>query len=262
MRSSILVRWRVRTILVAVASVVVGPTLSPFVAPAWAAEGDKAVARAHYETATRLYEVREYAEALKEYKAAYVAKPDPAFLFNIGQCYRKMDKNEEALDFFQQYLKKAPPDDPNRAQVEARIQNIKAGLKSAYDPFDRSSSAKPAPSQAWQPAPAAPPPAPVLAPAPAPLPSAPPVGRQPSSPVQSGPVPTPMVAPPAGVELVAAPAAPSEVQESSPFYKTWWFWTGVGAVVVAGTVTAIVLSSRGGGTDIPATTLGSKPVLP
>jgi hypothetical protein len=110
--------------------------------PAQAGEGDKVVARAHYETATRLYEVREYADALKEYKAAYVAKPDAAFLFNIGQCYRKMDKNAEALDFFQQFLKKSPPDDPNRALVEARIRNIEAGLNSDYDPFDKSGAAK------------------------------------------------------------------------------------------------------------------------
>src|SRR5450631_212747 len=106
--------------------------------PALAGDGDKAVARAHYETATRLYDVREYADALKEYKAAYVAKPDPAFLFNIGQCYRKLDKNAEALDFFQQFLKKSPPDDPNRPLVEARIRNIQSGLTSAYDPFDTS----------------------------------------------------------------------------------------------------------------------------
>jgi len=51
---------------------------------------DKATARAHYETATRLYDVGEYEKALAEFKAAYVAKDDPAFLFNIGQCYREL----------------------------------------------------------------------------------------------------------------------------------------------------------------------------
>ena len=114
---------------------------------------DKAAAREHYETATRMYEVREYAEALKEYKAAYVAKADPAFLFNIGQCLRKMDRNAEALDFFQQFLKKAPPDDPNRAQVETRIRNIQAGLTSDYDPFTKPEAAKTAPPPNPQPKP-------------------------------------------------------------------------------------------------------------
>ncbi|MBW2700313.1 MAG: PEGA domain-containing protein [Deltaproteobacteria bacterium] len=38
----------------------------------------------------------------------------------------------------------------------------------------------------------------------------------------------------------------------SPFYKTWWFWTAVGAVVVAGTVTGTVLAVDGGGDGIPS----------
>ena len=84
---------------------------------------DKATARAHYETAARLYEVGEYEKALAEFKAAYVAKDDPAFLFNIGQCYRKLGQEAEALNFFRRYLKKAPPDDPSRAQVEARYRD-------------------------------------------------------------------------------------------------------------------------------------------
>ena len=49
---------------------------------------------------------------------------------------------------------------------------------------------------------------------------------------------------PAGVDLSAALPAPVE---SPPIYKTWWFWTGVGAVVVAGTVTAILLAHRSNG---------------
>ena len=146
--------------------------------PAQAGESDKTIARAHYETATRLYEVREYEDALKEYKAAYVAKPDAAFLFNIGQCYRKLDKNAEALDFFQQFLKKSPPDDPNRALVEARIRNIEAGLTADYDPFDKSGAAPehlPA-SKAQQS------PAPILVPLPTPVP--PPSSASSPAPVQ------------------------------------------------------------------------------
>src|ERR1039457_5384560 len=91
------------------------------------AENDKVVARAHYETATRIYDLREYAKALDEYKAAYLAKPDPAFLFNVGQCYRRLGKFDQALDFYREYLKKAPPDDPNRPNVEARIRNTDTG---------------------------------------------------------------------------------------------------------------------------------------
>jgi len=216
--------------------------------PSSAAESDKTVARAHYETATRLYEVREYAEALKEYKAAYVAKPDPAFLFNVGQCYRKMGQNAEALDFFQQFLKKAPADDPNRAQVEERIRNIRSGLSPDQDPFDRSRAQGLA---------AAPPPTSVPAPWPTPAPT-PPAAQ----PAWQQPVPVaPATPPPAGVDVTApAPAGAEPAAASS--HSTWYWWVGAGALVAAGTITAIVLATRGGGIDVPSSTLGTRTVSP
>jgi hypothetical protein len=115
-------RFFLAAVLVAVALGAWGPT-------AEASDNSRATAKARYETATRLYEIREYDKALLEYKSAYLAQPDPAFLFNIGQCYRKLGQNHEALNFFQEYLKKASPDDPNRSQVEARVRDIEAEAK-------------------------------------------------------------------------------------------------------------------------------------
>jgi tetratricopeptide (TPR) repeat protein len=243
--------------------------------PAKAAESDKVVARAHYETGTRLYDVREYADALKEYKAAYIAKPDPAFLFNIGQCYRKMGKNAEATDFFQQFLKKAPPDDPNRTLVEARIRNIEAGVSAEYDPFDHTGDVQAQPpvvktelNPASTPVPplqatleSNPPAGPVT-----PSEPVPPAAAKASSPADQPAAQQPLATPqhalqPAGLDLTAAVPA-KEDAASSPIYEKWWFWTGVGAVVVAGVVTAIVLSSSGGGTTNPSSTLGARTIFP
>jgi tetratricopeptide (TPR) repeat protein len=111
------------------AGVVVVLSLGGSAQIAQGSESDKVTAKAHYEKGTRLYEIREYDKALLEYKAAYLAQPDPAFLFNIGQCYRKLGQSQEALSFFQEYLKKATPDDPNRHQVEARVRDIEAEAK-------------------------------------------------------------------------------------------------------------------------------------
>jgi tetratricopeptide (TPR) repeat protein len=132
---------------------------------------DKASARAHYETAARLYDVGEYDRALVEFKEAYVAKPDPAFLFNIGQCYRKLGQEEQALDFFRRFLKRAAPDDPNRAQVEARLRDtetdavFKGDLQRAEEreeaetppPAEPTVAATPAPVVVELPTPPAPP---------------------------------------------------------------------------------------------------------
>jgi tetratricopeptide (TPR) repeat protein len=210
---------------------------------------DKAAARAHYETGTRLYDVRDYAEALKEFKAAYLAKPDPAFLFNMGQCNLKMGKNQEALDFFQQFLKKAPPDHPNRGLVETRIRNIQAGISSESEPADGARTGKPV----------VPPPEP-----PAPSPPVPPV----AAPVFSAPAtsPQPSVLPPPAAPMEPSPAVDlstnaqnrQPVPAPTPFYSTWWFWTGVGAVVAGGAVATYLLLPRGGGTSVPEVTLGTR----
>lgn len=43
------------------------------------------------------------------------------------------------------------------------------------------------------------------------------------------------------LRLTSTPAS-EDAQASRPLYKKWWFWTGVGAAVVAGAVTAFVLT--------------------
>jgi hypothetical protein len=51
----------------------------------------------------------------------------------------------------------------------------------------------------------------------------------------------------ASPNLLGQATPPEQPTAGLPFYKTWWFWTGVGAVVVAGTVTAIILATRSSG---------------
>jgi hypothetical protein len=67
----------------------------------------------------------------------------------------------------------------------------------------------------------------------------------------------PVEAMPAGVDVTAPAPQPAATGGSR-----WWIWAGVGAVVVAGTVTAILLATRSGGTEIPGSTLGSQTVTP
>lgn len=221
--------------------------------PALCAESDKAVARAHYETATRLYDLREYAKALDEYKAAYLAKPDPAFLFNIGQCFRKLNNTASALDFYRQYLKKTPDEDPNRAQAEARIHDIEIGRESDDDPFaklDENAARLPEP----QSVPALPP----ERPRPPETASQPVPNRLPT---EGATVSHADTTQPAGVDL-AIPSTPKEDHVSRPIYASWWLWAGVGAVVVAGTVTAIILSKGGSEPNTATTTLGTQAAFP
>jgi tetratricopeptide (TPR) repeat protein len=53
-------------------------------------------------------------------------------------------------------------------------------------------------------------------------------------------------------------AAPPAAVASRPVWRRWWFWAAVGAVAVAGAVTAVAAARRDGGPAIPATDLGDK----
>jgi hypothetical protein len=46
--------------------------------------------------------------------------------------------------------------------------------------------------------------------------------------------------------LTSRPAEPEAAATDRPIYKKWWFWTGVGAMVVAGTVTAFLVAHGSG----------------
>lgn len=83
----------------------------------------EAQAKAHYGRGTSYYNLGRYREALAEYEAAYLAVQDPPFLFNIGQCQRKMGKDREALGAYRSYLRVAP-NAPNRFDVQKRIAEL------------------------------------------------------------------------------------------------------------------------------------------
>jgi tetratricopeptide (TPR) repeat protein len=97
------------------------------------------------------------------------------------------------------------PDAPNRAQVEARIAELEERQGKT------AGTANPPP--------------------PLPPDTTPSVVRTPK------PEPAPVI----DLQSTQPPPEPAR----TPLLKTWWFWTGVGAVVVGGVATAILLS-RGG----------------
>jgi tetratricopeptide (TPR) repeat protein len=211
---------------------------------AYAADVDKSAAKAHYEAATRLYDVHEYEAALKEYKEGYLAKPDPAFLFNIGQCYRRLGKTEQALEFFREYLRKAAPDDPNRAQVEARI-------REAPQRDDAKAQAPLAPSASnLQPPPASETTTVDVA------------GAAPGGTHAQG-LGYAAMPPPSGNQSAGLDLTSSEAPTTShtPLYRQGWVWVGVGAAVVAVTVTTLAITHSGGGGDVAGTTLGTRKVF-
>ena len=91
------------------------------------AQDDAEAAKAHYSKGTRLYEVGDYRQALDEFKAAHLTKPDPAFLYNIAQCHRQLGDLEQAATPYKRYLTTSP-NAANHAEVEKRVAEIEADL--------------------------------------------------------------------------------------------------------------------------------------
>jgi Tfp pilus assembly protein PilF len=96
------------------------------------AQDHTAVAKSHSQRGTRLYQVGDYRQALEEFKAAHLAKPDPAFLYNIAQCHRQLGEDEQAITLYKRFLA-ASPNAPNRAALEKRIAEMAAELASRKD---------------------------------------------------------------------------------------------------------------------------------
>jgi tetratricopeptide (TPR) repeat protein len=105
---------RVAAIYVALAVLAAAPA-------ARAKEGDSArPGRALFERAEASFQQGKFEEARVDYQAAYDVEPLPAFLFNIGQCYRNMGDYEHARVYFRRYTA-LDPHSPNRAAAERLI---------------------------------------------------------------------------------------------------------------------------------------------
>jgi tetratricopeptide (TPR) repeat protein len=200
-----------------------------------AAGDDEKAARALYESAEKKFNVGKFAEALTDYQAAYEAKPLPGFLFNIAQCYRNMGNYERARFFFRRYLS-IEPKAPNHRRVEELISEMTKQME----------------AQAGAPASPTTPPSTAAPPSTSPPPAETPAGEtkpgepaaaappepKPAEPLPAAPAPHEDASSSAAAVVTATPPAP----ESHPVYTRWWFWTGVGAVVVGGAVAAFFLT--------------------
>ena len=147
----------------------------------------------------------------------YAETRDANLIYNQARCFEQNGRNEQAVLRFEEYLR------VNRALSPAEISEVRARIVSLQATGkERPSSAQPEP-------------APVELPSP--TPAAPPV------------MPERIPGLEAHESLPPSPAA-------TPFYKRWWFWTGVGVAVLGGVTTALLLRPQPGaqspGCDVTA----------
>jgi tetratricopeptide (TPR) repeat protein len=196
--------------------------------PAIAQADDTLAAKAKYASGVRHFDLSEYDNALADFKDAYRNKPDPVFLYNIAQCHRKLGHTDEAITFYQSYLRRAP-EARNREEVERRIKDLESLRDAQSASVVTSAGIKPQP-------------------------------RAVSAEAGENAVTVATTPPPvAALDFRASP--PDTTEPGSGFYTRWWFWTAIGTVA-AGTATLVVIMTRRDPTKLPSSDLGSQKALP
>lgn len=177
-------------------------------------------AREHYDKATAHFAVGEFAEAAAEYQAAFMAKPDPALLYDAAQAYRLANNPEKALILYRNYLQ-LYPNEANVGEVRAQIEKLKDAVAAAE-------KAKTAPPTGTN------------EPTHKKSESATPEVTEQQTRASTTSTPSPSTGP-ANVE-------PDRAQRPTPIYKKWWLWTAVGVVVAGSVAVAVVLATQPSGT--------------
>jgi tetratricopeptide (TPR) repeat protein len=96
---------------------------------------DDARERAHafFQSGSQRYAAGEWAAALDEFQAGYSAQPSPAFLVNIGQCLRKLDRLDEAALAYRRFLDAHSGSPRTRLEVYDALEDVTAELNRRVD---------------------------------------------------------------------------------------------------------------------------------
>lgn len=228
--------------------------------PATHSKADLVAAKQAYEEALRAFNLGQWDEAVAGFQRSYKLSGDATLLFNVAQANRQAGHVKEAIIAYKAFLRERP-DTPHREMIEAKLKELESTARNKttaqkptnapaqvdrltgiwVDPFREKSAAPPAPAAASlsPPAPKAPP----VAPAAMPPVAEPVVGSSPPAAVHEGPAAQPQAL---DLRQTATSQEGAAAPESS---NRWWLWTGIGVVVAAGVVTAVLLSTRSPGRD-------------
>lgn len=90
-------------------------------------------ARTHFAAGVALLQdpkAPRYEEAYREFKAAYAASPSYKILGNLGLCAMKIERDAEAIEAYEKYLKEAGPElsQAERDQAQRDLLTLKTGV--------------------------------------------------------------------------------------------------------------------------------------
>ena len=183
--------------------------------------------------ATKLYKQGHFEEAAQIFAKLSVDYPEmEIFERNVGACFYYLNKPEPALSNLRDYLRRNKNIEPDDKAVVDRWIDEMEKLRAQNTAASVQPKVQTAPAEPEQPTK-------TVGDGTAQAGSA--QGATASS---IAPKPGEVADRPAGLDLSANPGTNNPTEAGKPIYKTWWFWTGAAAVVVAGTVTAILIAGR------------------
>ncbi|MDB4965735.1 MAG: hypothetical protein JWN44_1424 [Myxococcales bacterium] len=238
-------------LLVAATAAAQGP-----VSPPGAASRDNVdIAKAHYATGEAYYQHGDFADAAREFEEAYRLSGKAPLLYNMGKSYDGGSDFSRALEAYRRFLGQTTVDNADRSFAAKRVEVLQTlvGRIFVEAPVDGSAVAvdgKPAGTT--------------------PLPTALVVnpGRhqleishegyatfRTGVDVGVGGSTTVAAKQPDNVKVVTI-TQPGVREKDKPIYKKWWLWTAVGgAVLAAGVITAVVVTSSSSDSGLPTVQL-------
>lgn len=99
-------------------------------APVVAQAESTAYAEAH-SRGTAAFNAGRFEEAAQHFKEAFAAEPRGNLLYNIGLCYEKVGRVEDAVAYYQRFVD-ALPNSPKRPAVQRKITELKQQLSDRY----------------------------------------------------------------------------------------------------------------------------------
>ncbi len=101
--------------------------------------------KVHSDKGISLSERKAYAEALAEFQAAYEAEPAPRLLLNIGRSLYRLDRPQEALDYYSRYRREEKSLDAE-AEKTLRRYELDALMASTVEPSESPASPRARPT--------------------------------------------------------------------------------------------------------------------
>lgn len=85
-------------------------------------------ARTFFERGVAMFRRRRYEAALQAFVAAYNFARLPEVIYNLAVASERTGRVQDAIDYYREYLR-ARPDDPARAQIERRIEQLRGARR-------------------------------------------------------------------------------------------------------------------------------------